>query len=87
MERWVEQEHVLAEAGLVVCHGGSGTTLGSIAAGVPLVLVPSFADQFQNSRRIAAAAAGVVAEPDGIREAIQRVLRDTSYRHRAELLA
>lgn len=87
VERWVEQERVLAEAELVVCHGGSGTALGSLAAGVPLVLVPSFADQFENSRRIAAAGAGLVAEPDGIGRAIERVLGDASYRHRAELVA
>ncbi len=62
VERWVEQAQVLGEADLVVCHGGSGTALGALAAGVPLVVVPLFADQFENGRRIAARGAGRVVE-------------------------
>ncbi len=49
VERWVDQRQVLAEAALTVCHGGSGTLFGSIAVGVPVVVVPSFADQFANA--------------------------------------
>jgi UDP:flavonoid glycosyltransferase YjiC (YdhE family) len=64
VEAWVEQAKVLAEADLVVCHGGSGTVFGALAAGVPVVVVPLFADQFENGRRIAARGAGVVIEPE-----------------------
>ena len=46
--RWVPQADVLPHARVVVCHGGSGTTLGALAAGVPLVVAPLFADQPQN---------------------------------------
>jgi UDP:flavonoid glycosyltransferase YjiC (YdhE family) len=38
--RWVAQADVLAHARVVVCHGGSGTMLGALAAGVPLVVTP-----------------------------------------------
>jgi UDP:flavonoid glycosyltransferase YjiC (YdhE family) len=58
VEAWVDQGQVLDQADLVVCHGGSGTVLGALAAGVPIVGVPLFADQFENARRIAAAGAG-----------------------------
>jgi len=64
VEAWVEQAKVLAEADLVVCHGGSGTVFGALAAGVPVVVVPLFADQFENGRRIAASGAGVVVVPE-----------------------
>jgi UDP:flavonoid glycosyltransferase YjiC (YdhE family) len=62
VEKWVEQSRVLDRADLVVCHGGSGTVIGALAAGVPLVVVPVFADQFENGRRIAASGAGRVVE-------------------------
>jgi UDP:flavonoid glycosyltransferase YjiC (YdhE family) len=59
VEPWADQGDVLAEADAVVGHGGSGTTLGALAAGVPMVLVPQFADQFANTERVVAAGAGV----------------------------
>ncbi len=64
VERWVDQADVLAEAHLVVCHGGSGTVFGALAAGAPLVVVPVFADQFDNGRRVAEAGAGLTVEAD-----------------------
>jgi UDP:flavonoid glycosyltransferase YjiC (YdhE family) len=59
VEAWVDQADVLGEAALVVCHGGSGTTFGALAAGVPLVMVPVFADQFANAPLVARAGAGI----------------------------
>jgi zeaxanthin glucosyltransferase len=37
---WVPQEAVLAQADLVVCHGGINTVLEPIAAGLPMVVMP-----------------------------------------------
>jgi hypothetical protein len=59
VEQWVDQIDVLAAATAVVCHGGSGTTFGALAAGLPMVLVPLFADQFVNAERVVDAGAGV----------------------------
>jgi UDP:flavonoid glycosyltransferase YjiC (YdhE family) len=87
VERFVPQADVFGHASLVVTHGGSGTTLGSLAAGLPLVVVPLFADQPDNARRVAAAGAGVVAEPPGIREAIETVLGEAKYERAAQRLA
>ena len=102
VEPWVPQDDVLAQASLVVCHGGSGTTFGALAAGVPVVAVPLFADQPANAERVAAAGAGVLVRPDGgdieariatadlarrIRAAVVRVLTDTSYRDGAARVA
>ena len=57
VERWVPQADVLAHASVVVGHGGSGTTLGALGAGQPLVVVPLFADQPNNAARVAIASA------------------------------
>jgi UDP:flavonoid glycosyltransferase YjiC (YdhE family) len=87
VERWIDQARVLGHADLVVCHGGSGTALGALAAGVPLVMVPLFADQFENARRIAATGAGQAAGTPGITRSIEDVLRDVTYRDRARGIA
>jgi len=62
IERWVDQADVMAEAVLVVCHGGAGTTLGALAAGVPMVVFPLFADQAANAACVDKAGAGVAVE-------------------------
>ena len=90
VERWVEQSAVLAEAALVVSHGGSGTTFGALAAGLPVVVVPLFADQRANAARIADAAVGLVVDDatgasaaTRLRTAIEAVRTGTSYRDSA----
>ena len=62
VEPWVPQEDVLRFADLVVCHGGSGTTFGALAAGVPAVVCPLFADQAANGRAVRKSGAGVVVD-------------------------
>jgi MGT family glycosyltransferase len=47
---FVDQAEVLAFAEVMVCHGGSGTVLGGLEAGVPMIIVPMFADQPDNAR-------------------------------------
>jgi UDP:flavonoid glycosyltransferase YjiC (YdhE family) len=64
-ERWIPQASVLGHAAVVVCHGGSGTTLGALGAGVPLVIVPLFADQRSNAAAVESAGAGIAVEPIG----------------------
>ena len=96
VERWVPQQDVLAHAAAAVVHGGSGSTLGALAAGVPLVVVPLFADQPQNARRVAEVGAGLSVEPNRddipatiqpLRAAIETVLSAPSFGERAEMLA
>jgi UDP:flavonoid glycosyltransferase YjiC (YdhE family) len=40
VEGWVQLPELLASCDLAVCHGGAGTVLSALAAGVPLVLLP-----------------------------------------------
>jgi MGT family glycosyltransferase len=96
VESWVPQQDVLAHASAAVVHGGSGSTLGALAAGVPLVVIPLFADQPQNARRVAEVGAGLAIEPNRedipatippLRAAIETVLSEPSYDERADALA
>jgi UDP:flavonoid glycosyltransferase YjiC (YdhE family) len=103
VEHWIAQDSVLPHAALVVCHGGSGTALGALTAGVPLVVCPLFADQAQNGRAVRTAGAGVVVEssqlPAGglrtvreedavaLRAAIDEVLNGPAYRRAARGIA
>jgi UDP:flavonoid glycosyltransferase YjiC (YdhE family) len=64
-ERWVPQDEVLAHASAVVTHGGHGSTLGALAHGVPLAVVPLFAlDQWFNAEAVERAGAGVALSSD-----------------------
>ena len=59
VEPWVEHDDVVAQAAVVLSHGGSGTVFATLAAGVPMVNVPVFADQFTNAGLVDRAGAGV----------------------------
>lgn len=45
VERHVPQQVLLPRCHLLVCHGGSGSVLGALALGVPMLLLPLGADQ------------------------------------------
>ncbi|GAB1508926.1 glycosyltransferase [Actinophytocola sp. KF-1] len=88
VERWVPQHDVLASAAAMVCHGGTGTVLGGLTAGVPMVVVPQFADQPDNAARVAAMGVGLAvgggedrpATVAEVRAAVSEVLGTPSYR-------
>ncbi len=92
VERWVPQGDVLTHASAVICHGGFGSVMGPLAAGVPLVVVPQFADQPFNPERVAAVGAGVALplgppDPVALREALDVVLTRPQYRDGAAAIA
>jgi UDP:flavonoid glycosyltransferase YjiC (YdhE family) len=66
VESFVDQPAVMERADLAVHHGGSGTVLGALLAGVPQLLLPRGADQFFNADLMAAAGLAGVIEPRGL---------------------
>lgn len=66
VERWLPLAPLLRRCDAVVCHGGTGTTLAALTAGLPLLLVPQGADQFENAASCARAGAGRVLAPDDV---------------------
>jgi UDP:flavonoid glycosyltransferase YjiC (YdhE family) len=85
VERYVPQADVLPDSDLVVSHGGSGSVLGALTHGLPMVLLPMGADQPLNSTRCRALGVARVldplaARPQELREAVLAVLTDPAYR-------
>jgi len=102
VESWIAQDDIFSLASMVICHGGSGTTFGALAAGVPLIFLPMFADQPTNAALIEGAGAGIIVS-DGtgsaesnshtalermslLRDAISDVLDQPKYRDAARAL-
>jgi UDP:flavonoid glycosyltransferase YjiC (YdhE family) len=78
---------VLKYAKVVVTHGGHGTVVRALAAGVPIVVMPQGRDQFDNAIRITCRGAGITvkknANADRIALAVRQVLDDEGYRRAA----
>jgi UDP:flavonoid glycosyltransferase YjiC (YdhE family) len=88
--RWVPQADIMPHAAAMICHGGSGTVTMGLAAGMPMVVVPLFADQPHNARRVAEIGAGIALEPDDLArlpDAVRSLLADPSHRTGAERVA
>jgi UDP:flavonoid glycosyltransferase YjiC (YdhE family) len=57
--QWWPQAAVMRDTAVVVGHGGFGTTMTALAAGVPQLVLPLFsADQFLNAERVQAVGVG-----------------------------
>jgi UDP:flavonoid glycosyltransferase YjiC (YdhE family) len=88
IERYIPQSLLFPHCDLVVAHGGTGTVMAALSHGLPMVILPVRADQPDNARRCAElGVARVIAlesrTPDAIREAVQEVLANPSYREYA----
>jgi MGT family glycosyltransferase len=58
VERFLPHGPIIARAACVISHGGQGTTQRTLAAGVPVCVVPFCRDQFDVARRVDVADAG-----------------------------
>jgi L-noviosyl transferase len=77
-------DELLDEIAAVVHHGGSGTTWGTAARGVPSVVVPSSAGQERQAHRLEAAGAGLTLpmgqpEPGAVEAALGRILNEPEF--------
>ena len=89
VERFLPQAALLPHCDVLVSHAGSGSVLGALANGLPMVLLPLGADQPLNAARCQALGVAEVLEaatvtPQGARAAVSRVLGDPACRRAAE---
>lgn len=76
VERYLPQTQLFARCDAVVSHGGSGTMLSALAAGLSLLSLPQGADQFRNAERCRNAGVGKALWPQEVSvEAVQRDVR------------
>ncbi|CAJ0588294.1 unnamed protein product [Cylicocyclus nassatus] len=87
---WLPQSDILAHPRLklFVMHGGINGLEEALFRGVPVVVIPMFADQFRNGRNVEKRGVGKVIlklelSEDKIRSAIQEILSDNSYKQNA----
>jgi len=90
--RWVSHGDLFPLTSAVVTTGGAGTVLASLAAGCPLVIVPTEFDKPDNARRVEASGAGLSlaprrCTPRRLRAAVERILSHPAFRQNAERLA
>jgi MGT family glycosyltransferase len=83
------QHALLDRAALLITHAGANTVLESISRAVPMVALPRSADQPAMGSRIVHAGVGLRgsfwhSSAGQIRQLVQAVLADDSFRHRAK---
>jgi UDP:flavonoid glycosyltransferase YjiC (YdhE family) len=92
LHRFLPQSQVLGRSDVVICHGGAGSTLGALAFGLPILLLPRGADNFYNAERVLAAGAGrALMDADitagGVAGEVTCLLADARYRAAAAAVA
>jgi UDP:flavonoid glycosyltransferase YjiC (YdhE family) len=83
---------VLPYCSAVVHHGGQGTALSAVTAGLPQLVLPWFDDQFDNGVAIAESGAGLIlspseATPEAVVQNCTRLLEDEKHIDTAAVLA
>jgi UDP:flavonoid glycosyltransferase YjiC (YdhE family) len=84
VERFIPQAAVLPTCSAVVHHGGAGTMFGTMAHGLPQVVIPQGADNFINAEMVERAGVAEVLHPgevraERVRDAVRQILREPSY--------
>ncbi len=92
VERFVPQQFILERAAVVVSHAGAGSILGAAARGIPQLLFPVRADQWENADAASGTGAAITLELDHRSEAdigvaMDRLLADTQFEHNAAQVA
>jgi UDP:flavonoid glycosyltransferase YjiC (YdhE family) len=85
VENYVPQSLLLPHCSTVICHGGPGTILHSLAHGLPLLILPQGADQYVMGERVLKAGVGLRlvpadVNPESVRSSVLALLEETIYK-------
>jgi UDP:flavonoid glycosyltransferase YjiC (YdhE family) len=93
VERYLVQRQVFNVSDVVVSHGGAGTAVGALLAGLPQLVLPQGApSQDRLAERLSAIGVGLSLPPgqqgaDRVRRDLRRLLHDASFADRARRVA
>jgi hypothetical protein len=92
VEQFVPQQFVLDRAAVIMSHAGAGSLLGAAAAGVPQLLNPLWADQWENADAASGAGVAITCELDrrsasDIATALQQLLKEAEFKDAASRVA
>jgi MGT family glycosyltransferase len=83
-------EALMAQAALFVTHGGHGSVIRPLMAGLPVLVLPGLRDQRDNAQRVVHRGAGLMLErgatPEAIAEAVRALLDVPGYARAARTL-
>ncbi|WP_161784306.1 glycosyltransferase [Aquabacterium sp. NJ1] len=89
--RPVDLAQALPQASLLISHAGEATLAQALLAGVPMLLLPTQAEQFLNAQRVVQLGAGLNAaahgQPAPYAQLLQTLLHTASYRAAAQAMA
>lgn len=85
VERYIPHSLLLPYCDLVITHGGFNTTMATLDAGLPMVIVPLAADQPINAQRCVELGVAQVIVPQqltvtAVRDAVREVLQNARYK-------
>ncbi|MGV4924074.1 DUF1205 domain-containing protein [Streptomyces sp. BHT-5-2] len=88
---WLPLHGVLPACDVLVHHGGSGSSLTAMCAGVPQVVTPYATDQFSNAAHVARAGVGIRLDqggtgPEDVAAACARIVGEPRFAEQAGLL-
>lgn len=84
VEQFIPQAELLPFCSVVVHHGGAGTTFGALAHGVPQVILPQGADNYEHAAMCESAGTGIILRPEllspaNLAAAVRRVMHTADY--------
>jgi MGT family glycosyltransferase len=89
---WVNHDELLRRTSVMITTAGGGTVMAGLAAGVPMVVVPTEWDKAENAQRVVESGAGVRISPSScsaktLRRAVRELLENPGYRRNAQRLS
>ena len=84
VEQFIPQADLLPSCSAIVHHGGAGTTFGALAHGVPQVILPQGADNYEHAAMCERAGTAIALRPEkvtpaNLAAAVRRVVFDADH--------